>query len=225
MIPRIIHYCWFGGKPLPKSARRCIASWRKFFPDYEIREWNESNFDVNMTPYTAEAYAAKKFAFVSDFARFHVLHEYGGIYFDTDVEVIRSMDDIIEKGAFMGMENGEFIAPGLGLGFDQGHALCKWYISYFSDKHFMPGQPSMVPVVTEHMKELGWQEEKRIQSIVGISIYPPDYFCPQAMMGAPIRLTKNTRSIHHFDGSWMPSYARFFTCLKQNLKNAFFNRL
>ena len=87
MIPKIIHYCWFGGNPLPVSAKKCIASWRKFLPDYEIKEWNESNFDVNSIPYTAEAYKAKKYAFVSDYARFYILYKYGGLYFDTDVEV------------------------------------------------------------------------------------------------------------------------------------------
>ena len=105
MIPKVIHYCWFGGNPLPASAKKCIASWRKYLPDYEIKEWNESNFDVNIIPYTAEAYKAKKYAFVSDYARFWILYKYGGLYFDTDVEVIKNMDDIIAKGAFMGCEN------------------------------------------------------------------------------------------------------------------------
>ncbi len=94
-ISKIIHYCWFGGKPLPNSAKKCIASWKKFFPDYEIKEWNEDNFDVNMVPYIAEAYKAKKYAFVSDYARFWVLFKYGGLYFDTDVEVIKPMDEIV----------------------------------------------------------------------------------------------------------------------------------
>lgn len=130
-IPKIIHYCWFGGKPLPKSAIKCINSWKKLFPDYEIREWNESNFDVNMIPYTKEAYVAKKYAFVSDFARFWILHEYGGIYFDTDVEVIRPMTDILLKGAYFGMENYSSINPGLGMAAPIGHAFNNWYINYF----------------------------------------------------------------------------------------------
>ena len=104
MIPKIIHYCWFGRNPLPELAQKCIASWKKYLPDYEIKEWNEDNFDVNIIPYTAEAYAAKKYAFVSDYARFWILYKYGGIYFDTDVEVIRPIDDIIAKGNFMGCE-------------------------------------------------------------------------------------------------------------------------
>ena len=141
MIPKIIHYCWFGRNPLPESAKKCIDSWRKFLPDYEIKEWNEDNFDVNIIPYTQQAYEAKKYAFVSDYARFWILYHHGGIYFDTDVEVIRPMDDIIEKGPFMGREKGAFIkdicdnhivakgdaglgvAPGLGLGVNPGLGL------------------------------------------------------------------------------------------------------
>ena len=102
MIPHVIHYCWFGGKPLPKLAVDCIASWRKYLPGYEIKEWNESNFDVNIIPYTSEAYAARKYAFVSDYARFWILYHYGGVYFDTDVEVIQPLAPLLEKGAFMG---------------------------------------------------------------------------------------------------------------------------
>ena len=218
MIPKIIHYCWFGGKPLPKSAIKCINSWKKFFPDYEIREWNESNFDVNMIPYTREAYAAKKYAFVSDFARFWVLHEYGGIYFDTDVEVIRPMDDIVAGGAYLGIEPPSSINPGLGMAVPAKHPFYAWYLEYFSDKHFTATQPSMVPVVTQHMKEKGWSSDYTIQTIDGITIYPSDYFCPQAMMGAPINLTENTRSIHHFDATWLPWCVRvrvnFFSFLK-----------
>ena len=125
MIPKVIHYCWFGRNPLPTSAQRCIASWRIFLPDYEIKEWNEDNFNVNIIPYTQQAYEAKKYAFVSDYARFWVLYHYGGLYFDTDVEIIKSFDDIVDNGAFMGLEidgtkEGSKIAinPGLGLGAD-----------------------------------------------------------------------------------------------------------
>ena len=120
MIPKVIHYCWFGRNPLPASARKCIDSWKKFFPDYEIKEWNEDNFDVNMIPYTHEAYSVKKYAFVSDYARFWILYNYGGLYFDTDVEVIRPMDDIVARGPFMGIEveatsagEAALVAPGI----------------------------------------------------------------------------------------------------------------
>lgn len=218
MIPKIIHYCWFGGKQLPKSAIKCLNSWKKFFPDYEIKEWNESNYNVNMIPYTKEAYAAKKYAFVSDFARFWILHEYGGIYFDTDVEVIRSMDDIIEKGAFMGAETPRNVAPGLGIACEPKHAFYRRYVEYYSDKHFTPEQPSMCRVVTSWLLEKGWKTNGSTQNIDGITIYPKDYFCPQAMMGAPINITENTRSIHHFDATWLPWWKKRLVQLKQRIK-------
>ena len=104
MIPKKIHYCWFGRNPLPDSALRCIASWKKYLPDYEILEWNEDNFDVNSIQYIAQAYKVKKYAFVSDYARFKILYEHGGLYFDTDVEVIKPMEEIVSRGPFLGFE-------------------------------------------------------------------------------------------------------------------------
>ena len=124
MIPKVIHYCWFGNAPLPKSAKKCIQSWKRFFPEYQIKEWNETNFDVNLIPYTREAYAAKKYAFVSDFARYWILYHYGGLYFDTDVEVISDMTSIIACGPYMGCEKASIpgmaaeklgVNPGLGF--------------------------------------------------------------------------------------------------------------
>ncbi len=217
MIPKTIHYCWFGGKPLPKSARKCIASWRKFFPDYVIKEWNESNFDVNMVPYTAEAYAAKKYAFVSDFARFWILHREGGVYFDTDVEVIRPMDDILERGAFFGMEartqerqSRLYVNPGLGCACDAenevwGEVLKK----YQAFEHFDPdGQGTVCSITSGVLEQLGTSLDGSFARCRNVSIYPAEYLCPQAMIGAPIHLTENTRSIHHFDCTWLPAHVR-----------------
>ncbi len=205
-IPKIIHYCWFGGKPLPKSAIKCINSWKKFFPDYEIREWNESNFDVNMIPYTQEAYVAKKYAFVSDYARFWVLHEYGGIYFDTDVEVIRPMTDILQKGAYFGMENYSSINPGLGMSAPLEHAFTNWYINYFRGKHFIPEQPSMIPVISKKFSEIGCTYSDSMQELFfdgwPITIYPPRYFNPKSFTTGKISIVDDTRTIHHYDMSW-----------------------
>ena len=140
MIPKIIHYCWFGRNPLPDSAQKCIASWRKFMPDYEIKAWNEDNFDVNIIPYTQQAYEAKKYAFVSDYARFWILYHEGGLYFDTDVEVVKSFDDILERGAFMGLEidgtkKGTKVAinPGLGLGAEAGMPIYLEILNVFAN--------------------------------------------------------------------------------------------
>ena len=184
MIPKIIHYCWFGRGPLPELAQKCIASWKKYLPDYEIKEWNEDNFDVNIIPYTAEAYQAKKYAFVSDYARFWVLYKYGGIYFDTDVEVIRPIDDIISKGNFMGCEtdasrdgsDAASVAPGLGLGVNPGLELVKKMLDYYEGKHFvheavMKNQITVVHIATQVLRENGLKNVAGIQEAADCFIY------------------------------------------------------
>ena len=227
MIPKIIHYCWFGRNPLPESAKKCIDSWRKFLPDYEIKEWNEDNFDVNIIPYTQQAYEAKKYAFVSDYARFWILYHYGGVYFDTDVEVIRPMDDIIEKGPFMGREKGAFIkdicdnhivakgdaglgvAPGLGLGVNPGLGLMKKMLDYYDGKHFVcevnvRNQITVVHICTKVLMESGLQNVDGIQKVEDeCYIYPSEYFCPINVTTGRIHVEKNTRTIHHYAGTWV----------------------
>lgn len=215
MIPKVIHYCWFGRNPLPDSAKKCIASWEKYLPDYEIKEWNEENFDINKIPYIQEAYNAKKYAFVSDYARFWVLYNYGGLYFDTDVEIIRPIDDIIEKGAFMGCEGDitttEFpiaVAPGLGLGCEPFMPFYNEMIDLYSTLHFKNTDSSynmttVVSYTTDKLLGKGLKEISEIQKCSGITIYPKDYFNPKSQVDGKIRLTENTRSIHHFAGTWM----------------------
>ena len=213
MIPKIIHYCWFGRNPLPESALKCIASWRKFFPDYEIKEWNEDNFDVNMIQYTKEAYEAKKYAFVSDYARFWILYKYGGIYFDTDVEVIKTMDDIVERGPFMGIEvpseNGTYpkVAPGLGLGVTQAHPLYKVLLEMYETLRFKNedgtlNQKTIVIYNSEVLRENGLNPTNELQEVAGVWIYPDDYFNPLDSLTGRLELTENTRSIHWYMGSW-----------------------
>ena len=214
MIPKTIHYCWFGHNPLPESAVKCIDSWRKFFPDYEIKEWNEDNFDVNMIPYTAEAYQAKKYAFVSDYARFWILYHYGGVYFDTDVEVIKPMDDIIAKGPFMGIEvnirkNIPFplVAPGLGIAVEKGHPFYKKLIDYYTDMHFLNedgsfNQMTVVRHTWQLLIEEGLQKHNQMQCVSGIWIYPKDYFNPLDDLTGRIYITPNTRTIHWYTRTW-----------------------
>ena len=229
MIPKIIHYCWFGRGPLPELARKCIASWRKYLPDYEIKEWNEDNFDVNIIPYTAEAYALKKYAFVSDYARFWILYKYGGIYFDTDVEVIRPIDDIIAKGNFMGFETdpnpkAEFnaseasINPGLGL--------IKKMLDYYDGQHFkfVPGgigQLTIVHIATEVLLNAGLKREQGIQKVDDVWIYPAEYFCPINLKTGRIHVKDNTRTIHHYAGTWQDKHFSFKEWLKKILPESF----
>lgn len=220
MIPKIIHYCWFGGNPLPKLAEKCIESWKKFFPDYEIKEWNEENFNVNIIPYTKEAYEAKKYAFVSDYARFWILYHYGGLYFDTDVEVIKPLNEIIERGAFMGCEgdgatSGNFpnVAPGLGLGVNSGQGLYKEILDLYGSLHFKNSNGSLntktvVEYTTEILCKHGLKNENNIQECAGVYIYPKEYFCPLSYEDKKLHITENTYTIHHYSASWIPAYRR-----------------
>ena len=214
MIPKIIHYCWFGRNPLPASAKKCIASWRKYLPDYEIKEWNEDNFDVNSIPYTKQAYEAKKYAFVSDYARFWILYHEGGLYFDTDVEIVGNMDEIIARGPFMGIEQGAsldgkpMVAPGLGLAVEAGHPFYDKMLQVYANQSFINynGSHNNMTIVTYTTRELyahGMKPSEDMQEVDGIWIYPAEFFCPMNAATGIISLTDRTVSIHHYDASWI----------------------
>ena len=222
-IPKIIHYCWFGGNPLPELAQKCIASWKKFLPDYEIKEWNESNFDVYGTVYSAEAYRLKKYAHVSDYARFWILYHYGGIYFDTDVEVIRPLDDILARGSFMGFEcqegtsednpNGN-IAAGLGIGVPPGHPLFRQMVDYYEHIHYVRWDGKNTGNVVMHLTNLLDFEHKQVfddhvVSVNDIFVYPIEYFCPLNYYTGEMNITENTRAIHHYMASWVKKSSRW----------------
>ncbi len=208
MIPKIIHYCWFGGNPLPELAKKCIKSWEKYFPDYEIKEWNESNFDFNSCNYVKEAYEARKWAFVSDYARFKILYEYGGIYFDTDVEVVNSMEDILKKGAFIGREriaNTYPVNAGLGLAAVPQMPIIKEIVDHYEASHFI--QTSKIETVVERVTNIltkyGLSNKQKYQVVEGLQIYPSDFFCPYDYNVGELNITENTRSIHWYDASWL----------------------
>lgn len=220
MIPKVIHYCWFGRNPLPPLAIKCINSWKKYFPDYEIKEWNEDNFDVNIIPYTQEAYKAKKFAFVSDFARFWILYNYGGIYFDTDVEVIKSFDDILIRGSFMGCEtdssnfSSSTVNPGLGLGSTSHNEVFREIINMYKNIHFLEedgsmNQKTVVSYTTEILYNFGFKNSDEIQVCADISIYPVDFFCPISVKDGKLRITNKTHSIHHYAQSWQSPIRKY----------------
>lgn len=214
MIPKTLHYCWFGRKPLPKSALKCIKSWRKHLPDYEIREWNEDNFDVYSIPYTRDAYKEGRYAFVSDYARFKILYEYGGVYFDTDVEVVRPIDDLVKRGAFMGWERADalgnvHVAPGLGLAAPKGYPLYEVIIDGFArlDYYMEDGQwnrYTMIPLVTDLLKGKGLKIDGTMQTVDTLTVYPADYLCPMDSLTGKITLTENTHAIHRYTMSWLP---------------------
>lgn len=221
MIPKVIHYCWFGRNPLPKSALKCIDSWRKFFPDYEIKEWNEDNFDVNIIKYTQDAYNAKKYAFVSDYARIWILYNYGGVYFDTDVEVISPMTDIIEKGPFMGFEinnsteNKIAVNPGLGIGSPSRLELYKDILDVYSNLNFWIGSKinlyAIVRITTDILTINGLKNVDGAQTVNGITIYPSEFFNPLDSLTGRLNKTANTRTIHWYDNSWSSPVSRLKT--------------
>lgn len=214
MIPKVIHYCWFGGGTRPKYVQKCIESWISFFPDYKIQEWNEENFDVNMMAYTRDAYAAKKYAFVSDVARFWILKKYGGLYFDVDVEIVASFDDILKNGSFMGVEipsiNHSFpmVNPGLGIGAEVNNNIINAIFEYYKGLQFVfekgiQPQATVVTHTTEVLSsKFGLMPTNDIQRLNGVTIYPMDFFNPFNDLTGQLNLTKNTHSIHWFAKTW-----------------------
>lgn len=225
MIEKKIHYCWFGGNPKPKSVLKCIDSWKKFLPDYEIIEWNESNFDFNFCQYVTEAYSVKKWAFVSDVARLKIIYENGGIYFDTDVEVLKSFDELMSQEYFLGLEEPDKINTGIGFGAVKGCPVIKAMLDIYNGKHFINDsgkKPITCPVFnTKAVEGLGVKLNGEVLSFMGGTIYPEDYFSPISMKDGRLRITRNTYSIHHFANSWMPWHQKLRKLARTKLRNPY----
>lgn len=205
-IPKKIHYCWFGRNPLPDDVKEYIESWKKCCQDYEIIEWNEDNFDINCNDYVKEAYQAKKWAFITDYVRLFVMYNYGGIYMDTDVEVLKSLDPFLKHHAFSGFESNNNIPTGI-MASEKGFKLYKEFLDYYNDKHFINKDGSLdtttnVVIMTNICKKYGLKQNNEYQEIEGWALYPSDYFCPKDYRDGTINLTDNTVVIHHFSGSW-----------------------
>ena len=206
-IPKIIHYCWFGGNPLPELTVKCIDSWTKYCPEYEIKRWDESNFDINLNDYVKEAYEAKKWAFVSDVARLYAITTYGGIYMDTDVEVLKSLDSILEYDAVTGFESDEMITTGL-MACIKNHPMFLEFLQEYSDKHFVNSDGSFdlttnVTRITNTCFKYGFVPNNTFQTINNLTLLPKDYLCPKDYKTKKINITENSLTIHHFDGSWL----------------------
>jgi mannosyltransferase OCH1-like enzyme len=228
MIPKIIHYCWFGQAPLPKSALKCISTWKKYFPEYEIRECNERNFDVSICEYTKEAYKLKKYAFVSDYARFWLLFKYGGIYFDIDVQVLKSFDEILMKGNFMGFEEGAegkyYVNPGIAIGVEPNSPFIKEMLSIYDEKNFSwgRGMDNIVSITTRELVKKGLILNNTKQKICNFNIYPTDYFCPLSNISGKLNLTSNSVSIHLYNGSWLSPKYKLAQYIKMTFGETFF---
>lgn len=212
MIPKIIHYCWFGGKPLPEEVEYYISTWKNYCPDYEIKEWNESNFDINQNQYCREAYEAKKWAFVSDYARLKVLYEHGGIYMDTDVEVCKPLDHLASYAFWSGFESKSQIPTGI-MASCRDNELLGYLLSYYDDKHFKNDDGSYdtttnVMTITKMVKDKYDIELNNTFQVLGDNnaIFPFEYFCAKDLLDGKIKKTHNTYTIHHFAGSWLTPY-------------------
>ena len=219
MIPKIIHYCWFGNNDLPELAQKCIASWKKYCPDYEIIEWNESNFDINCCDYVREAYEAKKWAFVSDVARLYALVNYGGIYMDTDVEVLRPLDDLLKYEAVSGFEAKDRIPTGLMACRDGQPLFCELLHDY-DNAHFIKSDGTYdtttnVTRITNICLKYGLRLDNTLQTVNGFTLLPYDYLCPKNSLTNVLTITENTYVIHHFDGSWLSDEAKYAAVLRE----------
>lgn len=224
---KMIHLCWFGKGPKSKTIEKCIASWRAYFPDWEIKEWNEDTFDVNCNLYVRQAYAAKKWAFVADYARFWALEKYGGLYFDTDVEVVRPFGELLELEAFAGFETDKYIAPGLVLyAKEPDHPIIKATREYYDNARFLDDNGERIrmnvcSIFTGILDRYGYQPNGQLQVCGGMTLFPKDYFCPFDDATGLLHKTENTYSIHWYDKSWMPKRRIFRNKCTRLLHRAF----
>ena len=208
MIPKIIHYCWFGRGQKPAQALMCIESWKKYLPEYELKEWNEDNFDINQNQYVREAYENRKFAFVTDYVRLYALYHDGGVYMDTDVEVIGSYDQFLHHNAFSGFETDGNVPTGM-MAAEKGSVWAKELLDQYNDRKFVQEDGSLdytsnTFVITKYMVGKGLVLNNKYQDFPGLcTLYPADYFCPKDHRTGKIKCTKNTICIHHFAGSWL----------------------
>lgn len=210
MIPKTIHYCWFGRKPLPTSVKHYMATWKKHLPNYKIIEWNEDNFDVNICRFTSEAYEMKKYAFVSDFARIYILYHYGGLYLDTDVEILKSFDMFMKNDFFMGYESDIQLGTSV-IGSVAKHPLLGKILDYYENAAFvidgnkLNATPNTV-IISKLFRKEGFSIDNKLYDKDGIAFYPMDYFSPLILSTNRLKTTPKTYSIHHYTGTWAPKY-------------------
>ena len=239
MIPKIIHYCWIGNKPLPALAEKCIASWQRVMPDYEIKRWDESNYDFEKNDFMLNAYKQKKWGFVPDYARLDIIYNYGGIYLDTDVEVLKPFDEFLKYPAFCGFESEHFVALGLGFGAEKGNNIIRQIMQDYESMDFEISRDILKQTsFYTQLKAKKWKEEGCVpspilqtqflvkhynlkqnntrQSLKDIEIFPSSYFCPKNKSNLPIK-TQDAYSVHWYNGAWLPWYYRLYFKLKQFL--------
>ena len=229
-IPKVIHYCWFGKGEMPKLAKKCIKSWKKYCPDYEIICHTEDNFDLTQNRYLNEAYKAGKWAFVSDYARLKIIYENGGIYLDTDVELIKPIDDLVRLKGFMGFDEKGIVATGLGFGAEKGNEIVLEFLKDYDDIPFVlpDGSFDLTPCPdrnTEALKRLGMDVDNKNQTFMDVTFLPDEYLCPMDYYTGKKTITKNTYSIHHYSASWTASVTKRTTLIKRIIGVKMYNKL
>ena len=212
MIPKIIHYCWFGRGEKPKLAEKCIESWKKYCPEYTFVEWNEDSFDINCCAYVKEAYENKKFAFVTDYVRLYAMYTQGGIYMDTDVEVTKNLDSFLTHKAFSGFERQEYVPTGI-MAAEKGLPIIKELLDYYIDRHFLKEDGTFdmttnCKSITDIMLKHGLILNGQLQTVADFTFYPSEYFCPFDYRTGKVSRTTNTAAIHWFNKSWLPKSLR-----------------
>lgn len=230
MIPKIIHYCWFGGKPLPELAQKCISSWKKYCPDYEMKLWNENNFDINIVPFTAQVALAKKWGFIVDYIRAWAVYNYGGIYLDTDVELIKPLDAFLHNTCFSGFESEKYINPGNIFAGERGCGIAKEVMDFYTSYNFIQenGALNLTPspkIFTSMLLKYGLKQNNTFQELDVFTAYSSDYFCPKNFGTGDITITGNTHSIHHYDGSWLSEKDMKYITLQKKINATFGNNI
>ena len=239
MIPKVIHYCWFGGKPLPPLAEKCIASWQRVMPGYEIKRWDESNYNFKKNRFMADAYEQKKWGFVSDYARLDIIYNYGGIYFDTDVEALKPFDEFLKYPAFCGFESEYFVAWGLGFGAQKGNKIIKELMRTYENMDFKISD-NILKKASLYAKTQAnkWQREGQVpcpilqtqilvdsyglkqnntrQSLDSMEVLPSSYFAPKNNVNLPVK-TNSAYSVHWYEASWLPWYYQIYLKIKRKL--------
>ena len=227
-IPKIIHFCWFGHGQYDEKIKFCMETWDKFCPDYKIMKWDEESFDLSSCVYAQQAYEKRRWAFVTDYVRFKVLEQYGGIYLDTDMQLLKSLDEFLSDDTFLSFKQlvGEMklytLTSGI-IGSKKNNPVFKPLIDQFESRSFLKenGEEDITPVaafLTDILVKHGFKQDNSLQRNDGIAVYPNEYLCPTLLKGDAVEITENTAAIHHFIGTWRTP--EMLSYLMDKVKNA-----
>jgi len=208
-IPKIIHYCWFGNKPIPELEAKYISGWKKKLHDYEFKLWNEHNFNIDSTKFTKQVASVYKWGFIVDYIRAYAVFNCGGIYLDTDVEIIKKFDDLLDAACFVGFEEVGKVNPGSAFGGEKGCKIALEIMNFYENYDFIKedGSLNLTPspkILSSILLKYGFKQNDMYQKLPEITIYPCEYFTPKSFKTGRTKITENTYSIHHFAGSWVP---------------------